>query len=146
MKKLITALTVPMLLAACSTTADKAAFVKPTDLQHHHWVLAKIDGKDVVKAENGAQADLEIGENLNSHGNAGCNGFRGVAEINPENGQFRIEKMAMTMKMCMGDAMTTERAVSSTLSAWSTIDLQKDTLTLSNDQHTLTYTLSDWVN
>lgn len=145
MKKLIAAFSVPMLLAACSST-DKADFVKPADLQHHHWVLSEIDGNEVAKAANGSLPDLEIGENMTSHGNAGCNGFHGMAEINPNNGQFRIDKMAMTMKMCVGDAMATERAVASTLSAWSKIDLKKDTLTLSNDQHTLTYTLRDWVN
>lgn len=145
MKKLLTALSIPVLLAACSST-DKADFVTPADLQHHHWVLSEIDGKEAAKAPNGSQATLEIGEAMNSNGNAGCNGFHGQAEINPKTGEFRIEKMAMTMKMCIGDAMNTERAVASTLSTWSKIDLGKDTLTLSNDQHTLTYTLRDWVN
>lgn len=142
MKKLITALSVPILLAACSST-DKADFVTPADLQHHHWVLSEIDGKEITKE---SKADLEIGEAMNSNGNAGCNGFHGQAEINPKTGEFRIEKMAMTMKMCQGEAMNIERAVASTLSAWSTIDLSKETLTLTNDQHSLTYTLRDWVN
>lgn len=54
--------------------------------------------------------------------------------------------MAMTMKMCVGETMETEQIVSSTLSAWSTIKLSKDSLKLSNGEHTLTYTLRDWVN
>lgn len=144
MKKLITALSVPVLLAACSST-DKADFVTPADLQHHRWVLIEVDGKEVPEAHNDIRPDLEIGEAMTSHGNAGCNGFHGQAEINPKTGEFRIEKMAMTMKMCQGEAMNIERAVASTLSAWSKIDLGKDSLTLSNDQHKLTYTLKDWV-
>lgn len=145
MKKLVISLSLPLLLAACSTN-NTADFVKPVDLQHHHWVLNKIDGNEVTKGQMGTIPELEIGEAMQSHGNAGCNGFNGKAEINKETGQFRIHQMAMTMKMCSGDAMETERIVASTLSAWSTIQLTKDTLKFSNAEHTLTYTLRDWVN
>ncbi|OEF27279.1 META domain-containing protein [Vibrio rumoiensis] len=145
MKKLITCLSLPILLAACSSNS-KTDFVKPVDLQHHHWVLSEIDGKEVVKNAMGSVPDLEISENMQSNGNAGCNGFHGQAEINKDTGQFRINKMGMTMKLCPGDAMKTERIVASTLSAWSNIDLTKETLKLSSKEHTLTYTLRDWVN
>lgn len=145
MKKLVISLSLPLLLAACSTN-NTADFVKPVDLQHHHWVLSKIDGNEVTKGQMGTIPYLEISEAMQSNGNAGCNGFHGKAEINKDTGQFRIHQMGMTMKMCSGDAMKTERIVASTLSAWSTIQLTKDTLELSNTEHTLTYTLRDWVN
>ena len=144
MKKIIPLVGLSMLLAACSSH-DKADFVTASDLQHHHWELSAIDGKPVAKNKLDKVADIEVGENLNTHGFAGCNSYRGMAEINAQTGEFRISQMAMTMKMCMDDSMATERAVASTLSAWSKIDLDKQTLKLSNDEHTLTFTLKDWV-
>lgn len=53
---------------------------------------------------------------ITANGNAGCNNFFGQGELNTE-GQFRIERMGMTMKICMGDAMTTEQAMFNTLSS-----------------------------
>ncbi|WP_153447250.1 META domain-containing protein [Vibrio algicola] len=144
MKKIIPLVSLSLLLAACSSQ-DKVSMVTPSDLQHHHWELSEIDGTPVAENKFGQVPDIEIGENMNSHGSTGCNSYRGMAEINAETGEFRISKMAMTMKMCQGDAMTTERAVASTLSAWSTIDLNKQSLELSNDEHTLTFVLKDWV-
>ncbi len=79
-----------------------------------------------------------------ANGNAGCNNFFGQAEL--KDNQFRIEKMGMTMKMCIDDAMNTEQAVSQTLSDWSDITLTKDSLVLKNSNHTLTFTLKDWKN
>lgn len=67
MKKILTIISLPLLLAACSSS-DKANFVKPVDLQHHHWVLSEIDGKQVSEPANGTIPDLEITENMNSHG------------------------------------------------------------------------------
>lgn len=146
MKKIVTALSLSVLVAACSSTPEKTRIVQDTDLQHHHWVLSKIDGNEVAKDAKGQVPDLEVGEDMFAHGMSGCNSYRGLAEINPKTGFFRVNQMAMTMKMCQGDAMDTERAMASTLSTWSKIDLGKDTLTLSNNQHTLTFTLRDWVN
>ncbi len=141
----LTLLSLPVLLTACATN-DADNFIKAEQLQHHHWVLTEIDGKAFASDDIKTRPDLEIGENMQSHGLAGCNTFRGQAEINPKTGEFRINTMAMTMKMCIGDSMNVERAVASTLSAWSKIDLSAKKLQLSNDEHRLTYTLQDWVN
>ncbi|MCE7627345.1 META domain-containing protein, partial [Vibrio fluvialis] len=87
---------------------------------------------------------LEIGEKMMASGNAGCNNFFGQAEL--KDNRLRIEKMGMTMKMCIGDVMDTEQAVSQSLMDWNDVTLTKDTLTLKNDVHTLTFTLREWVN
>ncbi|ENM3735582.1 TPA: META domain-containing protein [Vibrio cholerae] len=141
-KSLLAAITLPVLMTACASNGD-AVQITAQDLQHHNWQLTQIDGKDVVKSEHEQAPRLEIGEQMMASGNAGCNNFFGKAEL--KDNQFRIEKMGMTMKMCIGDAMDTEQVVSQTLTDWSQITLTKETLTLKNDVHTLTFTLRDWV-
>ena len=148
MKKLLVAVSLPVLMAACSSNGDNLmadAQVSADMLQHHNWQLTQVDGKDVVSEEKVEAPRLEIGEKMTANGNAGCNNFFGQGELNEE-GQFRIEKMGMTMKMCMGDVMTTEQVMSSTLSTWSDITLTKENLILKGQEHELTFTLRDWVN
>jgi len=143
-KSLLAAVTLPVILTACQSTGDDAVQITAQDLQHHNWELVQIDGKDVVKNDRLKAPNLEIGEKMIANGNAGCNNFFGQAEI--KDNKFRIEKMGKTMKMCIGDVMDTEQAVSQTLQDWSDITLTKDTLTLKNDVHTLSYTLRDYMN
>ncbi|NAW68465.1 META domain-containing protein [Vibrio sp. V27_P1S3P104] len=141
-KTLLVAMALPVLVTACVSNVDQAQ-ITVDDLQHHNWQLTHIDGQQWVKNEHNEIPRLEIGENMMASGNAGCNNFFGQAEL--KNNQFRIEKMGMTMKMCIGDAMDTEQTVSQSLSDWSHVTLSDNTLILKNDAHTLTFTLRDWV-
>ncbi|EKO3470511.1 META domain-containing protein [Vibrio fluvialis] len=142
-KSLLAAMAMPVLLAACASNGDDVQ-ITATDLQHHSWQLTQIDGQDIVKNEHYDAPRLEIGEKMMASGNAGCNNFFGQAEL--KDNRLRIEKMGMTMKMCIGDVMDTEQAVSQSLMDWNDVTLTKDTLTLKNDVHTLTFTLREWVN
>ncbi|EPP22355.1 META domain-containing protein [Vibrio fluvialis] len=142
-KSLLAAMAMPVLLAACASNGDDVQ-ITATDLQHHNWQLTQIDGQDIVKNEHYDTPRLEIGEKMMASGNAGCNNFFGQAEL--KDNRLRIEKMGMTMKMCIGDVMDTEQAVSQSLMDWNDVTLTKDTLTLKNDVHTLTFTLREWVN
>ncbi|EOB6259210.1 META domain-containing protein [Vibrio fluvialis] len=142
-KSLLAAMAMPVLLAACASNGDDVQ-ITATDLQHHNWQLTQIDGQDIVKNEHYDAPRLEIGEKMMASGNAGCNNFFGQAEL--KDNRLRIEKMGMTMKMCIGDIMDTEQAVSQSLMDWNDVTLTKDTLTLKNDVHTLTFTLREWVN
>ncbi|MCG6413485.1 META domain-containing protein [Vibrio fluvialis] len=142
-KSLLAAMAMPVLLAACASNSDDVQ-ITATDLQHHNWQLTQIDGQDIVKNEHYDAPRLEIGEKMMASGNAGCNNFFGQAEL--KDNRLRIEKMGMTMKMCIGDVMDTEQAVSQSLMDWNDVTLTKDTLTLKNDVHTLTFTLREWVN
>ncbi len=144
LKTLVTAISLPVLMTACASNGDDVKEITAQDLQHHNWELVQVDGKNIVLDENQKAARLEIGENLTANGNAGCNNFFGQAEL--KNNQLRIEKMGMTMKMCMEDQMKIENAMTQTLSNWSDITLTKDGLVLKNADHELTFTLSDWVN
>ncbi|MDE1313894.1 META domain-containing protein [Vibrio aestuarianus] len=143
-KKLLAAISLPVLMTACASSGDNVKQITAQDLQHHNWQLVQIDGKEVTNADKQKAPRLEIGEKMMASGNAGCNNFFGQAEL--KDNQFRIEKMGMTMMMCVGDVMDTEQAFSQTLSDWSDITVTKDGLTLKNDVHTLTFTLHDWVN
>ncbi|EGQ7875698.1 META domain-containing protein [Vibrio parahaemolyticus] len=144
LKTLVTAISLPVLMTACASNGDDVKEITAQDLQHHNWELVQVDGKNIVLDENQKSARLEIGENLTANGNAGCNNFFGQAEL--KNNQLRIEKMGMTMKMCMEDQMKIENAMTQTLSNWSDITLTKDGLVLKNADHELTFTLRDWVN
>ncbi|HCH3860552.1 TPA: META domain-containing protein [Vibrio parahaemolyticus] len=144
LKTLVTAISLPVLMTACASNGDDVKEITAQDLQHHNWELVQVDGKNIVLDENQKAARLEIGENLTANGNAGCNNFFGQAEL--KNNQLRIEKMGMTMKMCMEDQMKIENAMTQTLSNWSDITLTKDGLILKNADHELTFTLRDWVN
>ncbi len=145
MKKFLITASLPMFMAACASNHDANNQVSTDMLQHHNWQLTQIDGKDISEPEKSEEPRLEIGEKMQANGYTGCNNFFGQGELNKE-GQFRIEKMGMTMKMCMGPAQTTEQAISSTLSTWSDITLTKDNLILKGQKHELTFTLRDWVN
>lgn len=145
MKKIVATLTLPLLITACQSTGEANAMakvVKAQDLQHHNWVLTAIDGVAVTPAKNQQAPNLEIGEKLTANGNAGCNNYFGQAEL--DGNKFRIDQMGMTMKMCINDAMKTERAMQKNLTEWSEITLTKETMTLTNGLHTLTFKLSDW--
>ncbi|MFB1071762.1 META domain-containing protein [Vibrio diabolicus] len=144
LKTLVTAISLPVLMTACASNGDNVKEITAQDLQHHNWELVQIDGKNIELKERQQAPRLEIGENLTANGNAGCNNFFGQAEL--KNKQLRIEKMGMTMKMCMDDQMKIEQAMSETLTEWSDITLTKEGLMLKNDDHELTFQLRDWVN
>lgn len=142
-KTLLAAITLPVLMTACSSNGDVKQ-ITALDLQHHNWELTSLDGKDLVLEGRSKAPRLEIAENMTANGNAGCNNFIGKAEL--KGNQLRIDKMGMTMKMCIGNIMDVEQAVAQTLSDWSDVTLTNESLTLKNDVHTLTFKLSDWKN
>ncbi|USD66679.1 META domain-containing protein [Vibrio sp. SCSIO 43136] len=117
--------------------------VTETDLQHHHWLLTKIDGKTVQETPHHKVASIEIGEKMSANGFAGCNGYFGQAEL--QDGKLRVKDMGMTRKMCAPDKMKTEQIMGSVLGQWSDITLTKEGMILKGQQHTLEFTLRDWV-
>ena len=143
LKTLVAAISLPVLMTACASNGDNVKEITAQDLQHHNWQLVQIDGKNIAAEERQAPR-LEIGENLTANGNAGCNNFFGQAEL--KDNQLRIEKMGMTMKMCMEDQMKIEKVMSETLSDWSDITLTNEGLVVKNADHELTFELRDWVN
>ncbi|NLS11398.1 META domain-containing protein [Vibrio sp. SM6] len=143
-KSLLAVIAVPAILAGCTQTPTQSSEVTEADLLHHNWNLSQIDGAVLVPETSDIAPRIEIGENLTVNGDAGCNNFFGQAEL--KNGQFRVENMGMTMKMCPPMAMGVEDAITTTLTEWSEITIEGQTLTLKGAQHTLVYQLADWVN
>ncbi|CAE6902911.1 heat shock protein [Vibrio sp. B1REV9] len=144
LKTLVAAISLPILMTACASNGDDVKDITAKDLQHHNWELIKIDGKSIAIEDAEYGPRLELGENLTANGNAGCNEFFGQAEL--KGNQLRIEKMGMTMKMCMDDQMKVEKVMADTLTQWSDITLTNEGLVLKNADHTLTFVLRDWVN
>lgn len=138
--KKLSAFSLAMLLTGCATTlTDKPLTAE--NLQHHHWVLEKIDGQPVL-APNGQQADLEIGEQLHASGHGGCNRYTGVLEIRGQ--QVRIGKMISTRMFCPAPQQEWEQAMNSTLGDWSEARLSPEHLVLKGSEHELVLRLSDW--
>ncbi|CAH0533808.1 Heat shock protein HslJ [Vibrio stylophorae] len=137
MKKSLLIGSIALGLVGCSTGS-----VTQQDLQHHRWILSSIDGV-AVEVNKEQPADLEIGEHFTVGGNSGCNRYFGQGEL--ENGKFRVDQMGSTMMLCPEAAMEVERAVTETLGDWSTVTVNATTLTL-DGEHTLVFTLKDWVN
>ncbi|CAM2834593.1 META domain-containing protein [Vibrio rarus] len=160
MYKKLTVISIALLVSACSSHGDheqnKQAMsakaegqmstlaVNEQALKHHHWQLTHIDGEAIVTQPNFKAPTLEVGENMTTNGNAGCNNFFGQGEL--KQGSFRIEQMGMTMKMCPEEVMSTEMTYAKALSLWNTVTLTQQSLELKSAEHTLTFTLKDWVN
>lgn len=134
-------LSLTALLSACASTPSGTALTAES-LQHHHWVLEQIDGQPIA-AQKDRQPDLEIGEHLRANGNAGCNRFMGQVELQGQ--QLRITNMASTMMFCPAPQQDWERAMTSTLSDWSDVELSAQHLRLKGSQHELLLRLRDWV-
>lgn len=130
------------LLSACATAPSNTPLTAQS-LQHHHWVLEKIDGLPLL-AERGTAPDLEIGEQLRANGSAGCNRYVGQVELNGS--QLRIKQMASTMMFCPAPQQDWERAMTSTLSDWSEVTLSEQQLLLKGQQHELLFKLQDWMH
>ncbi|KKD00712.1 MULTISPECIES: META domain-containing protein [Photobacterium] len=137
-KHLLTAMGTALLLSACAGTGGNTTADTSADLTQYEWELSKIDNQAVTIPSRGAVPTLGFENNTMAHGHSGCNRYFGSAEL--KDGQFRIEKMGMTMMACPDDAMKLERVMSDTLSQWSKAEVKGNTLTLSNNQHTLTFT------
>ena len=88
--RILSVIALTTLLGACASPSPSAP-LSAQSLQHHHWVLEKIDGLPLL-AEKGKAPDLEIGEQLRANGSAGCNRYFGQVEL--QGSQLRIKQMA----------------------------------------------------
>ena len=64
--RILSVIALTTLLGACASPAPSTP-LSAQSLQHHHWVLEKIDGLPLL-AEKGKAPDLEIGEQLRANG------------------------------------------------------------------------------
>lgn len=135
-KSLLAATACALVLSGCANHGDAPITAK--DLEGHRWQLVKVDDQAVKPSPRDTKPFLQFGEKMMASGNAGCNDFFGQGELKKKN-KFRIEKMSMTMKMCIGDVMDSEFLVQQSLGDWNHMTLKENILTLKNDVHTLEF-------
>ncbi|MFD2230761.1 META domain-containing protein [Alkalimarinus sediminis] len=145
MKRILSVVTLSVLMSACASIEEESNSVTVKALQHHNWELTHIDGELISVPNKQQKPRLEIGEHFTANGMAGCNNFFGQAALN-ENGAFRIEKMGLTRKMCPEADMKIEQVMTEVLSSWSEITLTPKNMILKSPTHELTLKLRDWVN
>jgi len=125
-------------LFACSneSNANATETAQPITLEdiHKDWQLISLDNNDVK-----VMSSLNIDKQAQATGNLACNNFFGAVEL--QKNKFRIDKMGSTRKMCEPTTNDVEMAVSSTLSAWSEVEIVEQKLTVTGEQHTLIYSM-----
>lgn len=138
-------------LSACGSAPETAPAPAVTmeQLAHHRWVLKTIDGEPVAGNKLGAHGkglvpELDFGERPHVAGYAGCNRFKGQAELDDE-GRFRVQHLATTMMMCPAASMALERRYTQLLGDWSQVQLRDNQLLLSQGGQQWVFSLFDWV-
>jgi heat shock protein HslJ len=127
-----------LLLSACSSTP---VFIQQ-DLQHHHWVLSKLDGQP-VPGNRSNPPDIEIGEHFTVNGIAGCNRYFGQGHLRHD--RFWVTSLGSTAMACQPQLDQIEQAVLATLTEGATLSGTPKTLILEGKRHRLEYQLRDWV-
>ena len=127
-----------LLLSACSSAPRFAS----QDLQHHHWVLDRLDGQAIASRRINPP-DIEIGEHFTVNGIAGCNRYFGQGHL--EDDKLWVTSLGSTEMACMPPLDTIEQAVLTTLTEGATLCGTSLNLILQGKQHRLEYTLRDWV-
>lgn len=131
----------PLLLALLGGCSSTPLFLQQ-ELQHHHWVLDRLNGQPVVAARDN-QPDLEIGEHFTVNGIAGCNRYFGQGHLEGE--KFWVSSFGNTGMACQAPLDAIEQAVIATLTEGATLSGTTQTLILEGKRHRLEYRLRDWV-
>jgi len=120
--------------------------VTPFDLQHHRWLLERVNDEMLVAPVIDAVVpELDFGEQLHVSGNTGCNRFSGLALLRGDT--IQIERMTSTAMTCSPALNNLEQMVNGVLGAPATIRLTADReLILATATVTLQYRLRDWVD
>ncbi|MGR5063801.1 META domain-containing protein [Photobacterium sp. DNB22_13_2] len=130
---------VPLLFAltGCDTNSEQGFSAK--NLQQS-WVLTKVDGKEITITEPRTVPGMAVDADLKVSGFGGCNRFFGQIELADSN-RIRLTGMGSTKMACIQDDQATVEAImTQSLQEWNNAALENDTLTLTSEQHILTFT------
>ncbi len=125
---------------------DQTSIVTQGDLQHHHWVLERInvDALD-VDAMNGRIPDLDFGEQMHVSGNTGCNRFSGHVSLHDE--YIRFGQLISTVMSCSPAQNELERTIQHVMASTEVeVLINGNYLSLRAGDVSLRYRLQDWVN
>ncbi|CAI0716357.1 heat shock protein HslJ [Serratia ficaria] len=128
-------------LAGCGMNRPQER-IQASDLLHHNFVLSSVDGV-AVAARSGNPPNLEFGEKMHVSG-AMCSRFFGQGQL--ADGVLTVKNLATTRMTC-ADAQRNrwDRTIRALLQNGAKVTLSAQRLTLSDGDHTLVYTLRDWV-
>ncbi|MDC6110951.1 heat shock protein HslJ [Serratia rubidaea] len=130
------------LLAGCAGGTPAGKPVQESDLLHHNFVLQSVDGV-AANAQQGRGPSIEFGEKMHISGSM-CNRFFGNGQL--DNGVLTVKNLATTRMMCSDPQRNQwDQIIGSVLNNGARVTLAAQQLTLSDGQHTLVYTLKDWV-
>ena len=125
-------------LAACA--AGNSAALTAGDLQHRRFELVTMNG-DPLFAQNDTSLELSFGENMHVSGKA-CNRFVGTATI--EDNKLVMRNAASTRMFCAESKLNElEMILFAMLQKGAEVTLDKETLTLEGNGHTLVYARRD---
>ncbi len=132
------ALSLTLILTACAKQPVMTASpVNPDELQASQWLLTDVDNQEIHLATGQKAPSVSIDRALMATGYTGCNNYFGTAEI--RHNQIRLVKMGSTKKLCFNGQMELETLMTRTLSDWSTVEVNRNVMTLSSQQHTLRF-------
>ncbi|UCH46561.1 MAG: META domain-containing protein [Betaproteobacteria bacterium] len=123
---------------------DETDIVTQGDLQHHRWLLERINDEVIDSdALGGMIPELDFGERMTVSGNTGCNRYSGQARLREE--FFVVERMISTRRACPPQNMDLERTFQQVLGSESVISIGDDRqLILKSEQAVLRFRLFDW--
>lgn len=121
-------------------------------LAHHNFVISLVDGQEfVVKLPEGAEGQTRPRPNISFGewpfaGGKICNNYRGQVEV--EGGKLFLKNAASTMMLCGDSGLNElESLLYQMLEKGVEVSFGEDgSLTLTGDEHELTFELSDYVN
>ncbi|WP_299017986.1 META domain-containing protein [uncultured Photobacterium sp.] len=142
MKKwLLASIIFPLFLMGCEADT-KPGFSKQK--LHGNWVLTKIDGKDITIAEPQTVPNMAIDTELKVAGFSGCNRFFGQVEL-AKGYKLRVVAMGATKMACVPeDQAQIESVMTKSLQKWNSVALENKILTLTSEQHILTFIPTDY--
>ncbi|MFQ1008837.1 META domain-containing protein [Gilliamella apicola] len=137
MKKTIFIL--PLIATAFAISGcNKSNNIKDTDLMHHHFVLVKANGQEIVSDK---YTELEFGENMTITGKM-CNLFSGKVALNDN--VIKGAGLAMTKMVCPDKELNElDTVIEDLIVKGAKIELTKDQLILKNEDNELTYKLKE---
>lgn len=140
MKKWLFTFMFPLFLGGCEPETNTGFSAE--QLQQD-WVLTKIDGKAIHISEPRTVPGIAVDKELKISGFSGCNRFFGQIELTDEN-KLRVTAMGSTKMACIQDDLATiESIMSKSLQKWNNVALENNILTLTSEQHILTFMPQD---
>lgn len=106
-------------------------------LRGYQWLLISIDGLEIEQSKDKRFTYIEMAEDANIHGLAGCNRFSGQAQL--VGNTLKVSRLMMTKMMCHGERLRIESILTDMLEQGAEISLSGNTLTLKSAQHSMMF-------